>query len=130
MTRLDAFIQPAWWRRHSFVLVTVALFLVTWFGQFYFQASAFAEDVREHGGMASWGDFWDAFLAATFANWQAEFLQLAWQAAGLALLYHWRHERTERQIGELRAAHIALTSAMCKLNSLLTRVDQVDDEPS
>jgi hypothetical protein len=126
--QLAALVRPSWWRRHSFVLATAGLFLAAWFGQFYFQANAFAEDVREHGGRPGWGDFWNEFLAATFTNWQAEFLQLCWQAAGLALLYHWRHDRMGRQVDELRATQIALTAAIARMNMLLASADG-DDEP-
>ena len=36
--------------------------------------------------MLEWSAFLDQFGASTLENWQSEFLQLCWQAAGLALL--------------------------------------------
>ena len=43
----------------------------------------------EHGQPFEWSDFMAQFFASTFENWQSEFLQLVWQAAGLSLLLFW-----------------------------------------
>lgn len=87
--KLSPFRKPHWSRAYSFALVTGALFLVSWIGQFIFQAIEVKNNAEEHGQTFAWGDFWPQFLAATFENWQSEFLQLVWQAAGLALFYFW-----------------------------------------
>lgn len=87
--KLSPFRKPKWTKAYSFAIVTGALFLVSWIGQFIFQSIAVANDAKEHGQSFSWGDFWPQFLASTFENWQSEFLQLVWQAAGLALFYFW-----------------------------------------
>lgn len=87
--RLSPFRKPKWTKAYSFALVTGALFLASWIGQFIFQAVTVANDAKEHGQSFAWDDFWPQFLASTFENWQSEFLQLVWQAAGLALFYYW-----------------------------------------
>jgi hypothetical protein len=83
------FKRPSWPRAYSFGLVTGALFLFAWIGQFLFQLSVERQDAAEHGQQFEWGQFFPAFFASTFENWQSEFLQLVWQAAGLALFYYW-----------------------------------------
>jgi hypothetical protein len=40
---------------------------------------------EQHGQSFEWAQFLPQFFASTFENWQSEFLQLVWQAAGLAL---------------------------------------------
>jgi hypothetical protein len=69
--------------------VTGAMFFVAWGGQFVFQLIAVRNESLQHGDPFQWGDFWPQFFSSTFENWQSEFLQLVWQAAGLALFYFW-----------------------------------------
>jgi hypothetical protein len=45
--------------------------------------------------------FFPQFFASTFENWQSEFLQLVWQAVGLALLWGSRPPRDRRSPGRL-----------------------------
>lgn len=106
--KLDPFRKPRWWRAYSFFLVTLAFFLLAWFGQFWAQAAQVAGEHEMHGGGAGWSDFWPQFWTSTFENWQSEALQLCWQAAGLGLLYHWGSsqsregdERIEAKLDEL-----------------------------
>lgn len=87
--KVDPFRKPSWPRAYSFALVTAALFAVSWAGQFLAQLAVARNDAASHGASFEWGGFWAKFWAATFENWQSEFLQLCWQAAGLALFYYW-----------------------------------------
>ncbi|NUT34703.1 MAG: hypothetical protein HOV79_16715 [Hamadaea sp.] len=89
MARSTVMPKPPWPKAYSFALVTGALFLFAWLGQFITQSIAVTNDAREHGQQFSWSEFFPQFLASTFENWQSEFLQLVWQAAGLALFYYW-----------------------------------------
>ena len=100
--------KPAWHRAYSFGLITGALFLLSWSGQFIFQVVTVSNEAREHGQSFSWSGFFPQFFASTFENWQSEFLQLLWQAAGLAFLYFWgssqskeSDERMERKLDAL-----------------------------
>lgn len=61
---------------HLLSIVLICLFLVSWVGQFVAQVSEVSATAQEHGQSFSWTDFWPQFLAATFENWQSEFLQL------------------------------------------------------
>ncbi len=87
--KVSPFRRPPWWIAYSFVIVTGLLFLVSWALQFYFQAAQHAADADAHGQGVLWSEFLASFFASTFENWQSEFLQLVWQAAGLAVFYHW-----------------------------------------
>ena len=50
---------------------------------------AVRNEAEQHGQPFTWSDFLPQFFSSTFENWQSEFLQLVWQAAGLALFYFW-----------------------------------------
>ncbi|HEX2858170.1 MAG TPA: DUF6766 family protein [Propionibacteriaceae bacterium] len=81
--------QPGFSKSYGFALVTAVLFLGAWIGQFFTQLIATRDQATQQGQDLHWGQFLAQFFAATLANWQAEFLQLLWQAAGLALLLFW-----------------------------------------
>ena len=81
--------KPAFSKAYGFGLVTAALFLLSWVGQFFAQLAVVRDENADHGRAFEWPDFVAQFLASTFENWQSEFLQLIWQAAGLTLLLFW-----------------------------------------
>jgi hypothetical protein len=95
--------KPSWPVAYSFTLVTGLLFLASWALQFYFQAAAYAADADAHEQGVFWSEFLAEFFAATFENWQSEFLQLMWQAAGLALFYHWGSSQSREGDARLEA---------------------------
>jgi hypothetical protein len=69
--------------------VTGLFFLVSWSGQFVTQLMVESNEAQQHGQTFEWSQFLPQFFASTFENWQSEFLQLVWQAVGLALLFFW-----------------------------------------
>lgn len=87
--------KPPWWRRYSFILATGVLFLCSWAGQFSTQMMVILNEAEAHRQEFEWGDAWAQFFASTFENWQSEFLQLMWQAAGLAWFLHWRSSQSK-----------------------------------
>lgn len=100
--------RPGFATAYSFALVTGAFFLLSWVGQFVFQMIQERNEAEQHGQAFEWGDFLPQFLSSTFENWQSEFLQLIWQAAGLALFYYWGssqsregNERLEAKVDRL-----------------------------
>ncbi len=95
--------RPPWARAYSFLIVTGALFLISWTGQFVAQAVEVRNEAEQHGASFSWGEFWPQFLASTFENWQSEFLQLCWQAAGLAFLLFWGSSQSRESGDRLEA---------------------------
>lgn len=81
--------KPRFAKAYGFGLVTTALFLLSWTGQFLAQMVVERNDARQHGEVFHWTEFLPQFLASTLENWQSEFLQLVWQGLGLLLLLMW-----------------------------------------
>lgn len=101
--KVDPLRKPRWPVAYSFTLVTGLFFLVSWSLQFYFQAAEYTADAEAHEQGVFWSEFLTRFFAATFENWQSEFLQLMWQAAGLALFYHWGSSQSREQSDRVEA---------------------------
>lgn len=100
--------RPKFFRAYSFLIITLILFLISWGGQWIFQLNEVRQEAQMHGAPFQWADFWVSFFQSTFENWQSEFLQLCWQALGLALLLSWGssqsregEERVEAKIDAL-----------------------------
>lgn len=100
---MNPFRRPRWWTAYSFVLATGLLFLLSWYGQFLFQAREFVDDAHAHGHDVTWADYLPSFVAATLENWQSEFLQLMWQVAGLAWFYHWGSSQSRESDARVEA---------------------------
>ncbi len=100
--------KPAFSKAYSFALVTGAFFVLAWAGQFIFQLLTVRNDAEEHGQSFQWADFVPQFLSSTFENWQSEFLQLVWPAAGLALFYYWGSSQSRESDERLEAKLDAL----------------------
>jgi hypothetical protein len=60
-------------------------------------------EAEQHGQAFTWSDFFPQFFSSTFENWQSEFLQLVWQAAGLALFYFWGSSQSRESDDRLGA---------------------------
>ncbi|GAA4575374.1 hypothetical protein GCM10023176_44520 [Micromonospora coerulea] len=113
------FRKPPWPKAYSFALVTGALFLFSWLGQFFFQMTVESNEASQHGQSFAWSDFLPQFFASTFENWQSEFLQLIWQAAGLALFYYWGSSQSRESDERIEA----------KLDALLRERDLDPENP-
>jgi hypothetical protein len=100
--------KPRWSKAYSFGIVTAALFLLAWTGQFISQAITVADEAQQHGQSFQWSDFWPQFLSSTFENWQSEFLQLIWQAVGLTLLFLWGSSQSKESDERIEAKLDAL----------------------
>jgi hypothetical protein len=100
--------RPRFHKAYSFGLVTGAFFLLSWLGQFLFQMVVVRNDAEEHGQPFTWSDFLPQFFSSTLENWQSEFLQLVWQAAGLALFYFWGSSQSKESDDRLEAKIDAL----------------------
>ncbi len=95
--------RPKFLRAYSFALVTGAFFLLSWAGQFIFQMVEVGNEASQHGQSFEWSDFLPQFFQSTFENWQSEFLQLIWQAAGLALFYYWGSSQSKESDERIEA---------------------------
>jgi hypothetical protein len=87
-------------------IVLACLFVLSWVAQTWFGWREFQSQQQEHGQVASWfgksGYVW-TWGAATFENWQSEFLQLLTFVVLTAILIH-RHSHESRdnddEVGE------------------------------
>jgi hypothetical protein len=100
--------KPGFAKAYSFGIVTAVLFLFSWGGQLIMQVMVERNDAREHGGAFHWSQFWPQFFSSTFENWQSEFLQLVWQAMGLAFLLFWGSSQSKESDERMEAKLDAL----------------------
>ncbi len=78
-------------RRWGALYILIVLFAGSWIGQ----AWTMLPDIEQYG----WAYFW----AATFENWQSEWLQLIFQAVLLMGAKHWLFQVDAQDIEELQA---------------------------
>jgi hypothetical protein len=76
------------WSKYSFAWVTAVLFLASLMGHWIFAWFAFVNEQVAHMQPVVLSDYFIEVLRDTLENWQSEFLQLIWQVAGLAFLFH------------------------------------------
>jgi len=100
--------RPKFFTAYSFAIVTLGLFLLSWVGQLVFQLIEVRNDSAAHGQPFQMVEFWPQFLSSTLENWQSEFLQLVWQAAGLAMFYFWGSSQSRESDDRLEAKVDAL----------------------
>ena len=98
-------------RRWGAVYILLLLFAGSWAGQFVTQMAEFTSTQQQHGQPFQWGEYMHEFFAATFENWQSEWLQLIFQAILLLGAKHWLFkvdaedlERIEAKIDAIRNA--------------------------
>ena len=63
-------------KKYGLSIVLAILFIASWVGQYMFQYKEYRAEQLECSTIADMSGFKDAFLSATFENWQSEFLQL------------------------------------------------------
>ena len=95
--------KPRFAKAYGFAIVTLGLFVLSWSGQFVFQLMTVRNEAADHEQPFSWAEFWPQFMSSTFENWQSEFLQLVWQAAGLALLFFWGSSQSKESDERMEA---------------------------
>jgi hypothetical protein len=95
--------KPKFTKAYAFGLITGLFFILSWAGQFIFQMISERNEAEQHGQAFTWSDFFPQFLSSTLENWQSEFLQLVWQAAGLALFYFWGSSQSRESDDRLEA---------------------------
>jgi hypothetical protein len=100
--------RPRFHKAYSFGLVTGAFFLLSWLGQFLFQMVVVRNEAEQHGQAFAWSDFCPSSSLRRSRTGQSEFLQLVWQAAGLALFYFWGSSQSKESDDRLEAKIDAL----------------------
>jgi hypothetical protein len=78
----------SFFKKKAYVLVTSVFFIGSVLLHWIFGWKAFKENQLEHGQKPQFSSYTNEALRDTFENWQSEFLQLIWQVAGLAFLWH------------------------------------------
>ncbi|HYD35681.1 MAG TPA: DUF6766 family protein [Vitreimonas sp.] len=73
---------------YNLSLTLLALFIFSWMGQAYFQWQEFVSNAQAHQQPAVVEEFMPEFWAATFENWQSEFLQLLSMVVLTSFLIH------------------------------------------
>jgi len=74
--------------KYGYVWVTLSLFLVAFAGHWTFAWFVYVDDQIAHNQPIQLSSFLITVARDTLENWQSEFLQLIWQVAGLAFLFH------------------------------------------
>ena len=93
---------------YAYAWLTLGFFLVSLGLHWWFGWSAFVDEAREHGQSPEVGQYLTQMSRDTFENWQSEFLQLIWQAAGLALLLFWGSSQSKESDERIEAKLDAL----------------------
>jgi hypothetical protein len=97
-----------WFHDHLLSLTLLALFLISWIGQLYFQYQHELDEAATHGETGPPllnAEFLNSFWASTLENWQSEFLQLLTFVLLTTYLIH-RHSHESRDSNDEMAADI------------------------
>lgn len=97
-----------WVHDHLLSLTLLALFVLSWIGQLYFQYQHELDEAMQHGGetfSVFSAQFMNTFWASTLENWQSEFLQLLSFVVLTTYLIH-RHSHESRDSNDEMAADI------------------------
>lgn len=78
----------SYFKKKSYVIVTAIFFFISITLHWYYGWQTYKNDQQEHHQPLKVSAYFDEMMRATMENWQSEFLQLIWQVAGLAFLFH------------------------------------------
>jgi hypothetical protein len=56
--------RPPFAKAYSFAIITLALFVLSWGAQFFFQMAEVANTAQEHGQSFSWSEFLPQFFTS------------------------------------------------------------------
>jgi hypothetical protein len=101
------------WSRYSYTWITLALFFIALIGQWLFGWFAYVDEQQAHNQPIDVSAYTVQLLRDTLENWQSEFLQLVWQVAGLAFLFHVGSPQSKEEDERLEA----------KIDEILRQVD-------
>jgi hypothetical protein len=95
-------------KRYGYLWVTGVIFALTFGGHWLLAWNAYVDEQEAHGQPPEARGYLLEVGRDTLENWQSEFLQLMWQVAGLAFLFHVGSpqskegdERLEEKVDEL-----------------------------
>ena len=93
----------AFWRNYNLSIVLFALFMTSWVLQGVAQWFEMANEAQAHGEASTLAEWVPAFLAATFEDWQSEFLQLLTFVVLTSFLIHKGSHESKDSDDELKA---------------------------
>ena len=102
------------WKDYNLSIILFSLFILSWFGQLFFQWQEFASDQQAHNQAAQIQEFIPTFLSATFENWQSEFLQLLSMVVLTSFLIHKGSAESRDSNDEMQAALSRIEKALEK----------------
>ena len=76
------------WKRKGYLWVTLFIFLISAILHWYFVWEVFKSEQLAHSEPVVVSEYIKEMMCDTMENWQSGFLQLMWQVAGLAFLWH------------------------------------------
>ena len=100
----EDYVMKKLWKDYSLSLVLFCLFILSWFGQLFFQWQEFVDNQQAHNLAVHVQEFIPEFLSATFENWQSEFLQLLSMAVLTSFLIHRGSAESRDSNDEMQAA--------------------------
>ena len=75
-------------KKYGYLWVTMAFFILSLIGHWVFGWYEYVSEAQQHGQTPAFTEYFVLLSRGTLENWQSEFLQLAWQVGGLALLLY------------------------------------------
>lgn len=113
------------WKNYSLSIVLAILFFTAWVLQTWTGWMEFAAQQRDHGQIAEWfgasGYVW-SWAAATFENWQSEFLQLL---AFVVLTTYFIHKGSH----ESKDTDEEMMAILKRMEKRLDRLEHADKQP-
>ena len=93
----------AFWRNYNLSIVLFVAFMVSWVLQGVAQWFEMANEAQAHGEASTLAEWAPAFLAATFENWQSEFVQLLTFVVLTSFLVHKGSHESKDSDDEMKA---------------------------
>ena len=90
-------------KAYGYAWVTLGFFLISFIGHWLFGWFAYVSEQQAHAQPIQISDYLVEMSRDTFENWQSEFLQLIWQAVGLALLFLWGSSQSKESDERIEA---------------------------
>ena len=75
-------------KKYGYLWATLFLFIFSLAGHWIFAWASYKQEAVEHNQPIVVKEYVNETMKDMLENWQSEFLQLIWQVAGLAILWH------------------------------------------
>lgn len=109
--------------RYGFAWVTGAMFLLSLIGHWIFGWYAYVDEQTAHMQPVETSSYTIEMMRDTLENWQSEFLQLIWQVAGLAMLFHVGSPQSKEGDDRKEAKLDAILRTLPQGEAMIRRID-------